>query len=270
MNIIKTALRAIRQRAFGKTRKCLPSLLAFVLAIAVLFFGGTTVSEIVSKDNVAEKARQLLDDYDAYRRFLLLGDLPAYTGEPSVAVLDDFPDFSAEDFDVGWNYQEFSELDSYGRCGPAIAVVGQESFPSEERGRIGMVKPSGWQISKYDFVDQKYLYNRCHLIGYQLTGVNADERNLITGTRYMNVEGMLPLENRVADYIRTTGNHVLYRVTPIFEDENLVASGVLMEAMSVEDGGESLRFCRFCYNVQPGVVIDYATGQNWLEAENNE
>ena len=135
----------------------------------------------------------------------------------------------------------------------------------EERGSIGSVKPSGWQISKYDFVDGKYLYNRCHLIGYQLSGENANEKNLITGTRYMNTEGMLPFENEVAAYVEETGNHVMYRVTPVFEEENLVASGVLIEALSVEDNGRGICFCVYCYNVQPGVEIDYYDGSNRIE-----
>ena len=137
-------------------------------------------------------------------------------------------------------------------------------MPTEKRGNIGQVKPSGWQTVKYDFVDGKYLYNRCHLIGYQLTAENANKKNLITGTRSMNVDGMLPFENMVADYIKETKNHVLYRVTPIFIGDNLVASGVLMEAQSVEDEGEGILFNVFVYNVQPGVAIDYETGESWL------
>ena len=135
-------------------------------------------------------------------------------------------------------------------------------MPTEERGSIGSVKPSGWQTVKYDFVDGKYLYNRCHLLGYQLTGENANEQNLITGTRYLNVDGMLPFENMVADYVKETDNHVMYRVTPVFDGAELVARGVLMEAYSVEDGGDGVEFCVYCYNVQPGVKIDYATGDS--------
>jgi DNA-entry nuclease len=161
-------------------------------------------------------------------------------------------------------------LDSLGRCGVAIACIGQDIMPVEERGSIGQVKPSGWHTVKYDIVDGKYLYNRCHLIGYQLTGENANEENLITGTRYLNIEGMLPFENMVADYVKETENHVLYRVTPIFDGENLVASGVQMEAWSVEDEGDGICFNVYCYNVQPGVVIDYATGKNWLDEKSNE
>ncbi|MBO5461599.1 MAG: DNA/RNA non-specific endonuclease, partial [Ruminococcus sp.] len=154
-----------------------------------------------------------------------------------------------------------------GRCGEAYANICQELMPTEERGNISSVKPSGWVNAEYDFIDGKYLYNRCHLIGFQLAGENANECNLITGTRYFNVEGMLPFENMIADYVKETENHVLYRVTPIYEGSNLVASGVQMEAKSVEDDGEGILFNVYCYNVQPGVEIDYATGESW-EADN--
>ena len=163
------------------------------------------------------------------------------------------------------SYEVYSPLDALGRCGAASACVGVDLMPTEERGSIGQVKPSGWQTVKYDCVDGKYLYNRCHLIGYQLTGENANKQNLITGTRYLNVEGMLPFENMVADYVQETENHVLYRVTPLYEEEELVARAVLMEAKSVEDGGEGVCFSVYVYNVQPGVEIDYATGESWLE-----
>ena len=146
-----------------------------------------------------------------------------------------------------------------------MACIGSDIMPTEERGAIGQIKPSGWQTVKYDFVDGKYLYNRCHLIGYQLAGENANERNLITGTRYLNVEGMLPFENMIADYVKETGNHVLYRVTPVFDGMNLVANGILMEAMSVEDYGAGIFFCVYAFNCQPGVEINYATGESWLE-----
>ena len=187
----------------------------------------------------------------------------SYGGEPYAVINGNVPYFEDEDF-TETAFEEYSELDSLGRCGTAFANVGRELMPTEERGSIGQVKPSGWQTVKYDIVDGKYLYNRCHLIGYQLTAENANERNLITGTRYMNVEGMLPFENMVADYIKETGNHVLYRVTPEFSGENLVADGVLMEAESVEDGGEGIQFCVFVYNVQPGIEIDYETGESRL------
>lgn len=190
-----------------------------------------------------------------------LEEVPEYAGEPYVPIDDNVPDFSEEELTTE-SYEMYSELDGDGKCGAAEASIGEDLMPTEKRGKIGMIKPSGWHTVKYDHVDGKYLYNRCHLIGYQLTAENANEKNLITGTRYMNVEGMLPFENEVADYIKETGNHVMYRVTPIFEEENLVASGVQMEAESVEDEGEGVSFNVYVYNVQPGVEIDYATGES--------
>lgn len=165
-------------------------------------------------------------------------------------------------------FETYSELDDLGRCGEAFACIGEEIMPTEERGAIGQIKPSGWQMAKYNIVDGKYLYNRCHLIGYQLSGENANEKNLITGTRYMNVDGMLPFENMVADYIKETKNHVMYRVTPVFEGDNLLAKGVQMEALSVEDGGKGVSFNVFVNNVQPGVEINYLDGTSKLESEN--
>ena len=188
-------------------------------------------------------------------------NVPSQTDEPFVLLDGGQPDFDDTQL-ITESYEKYSPLDRLGRCGVAIACIGRDIMPTGERGSIGQVKPTGWQISKYDFVDGKYLYNRCHLIGYQLTGENANERNLITGTRYFNTEGMLPFENAVADYVKETDNHVLYRVTPVFEGENLVASGVIMEAQSVEDGGEGVRFKVFVHNIQPGVEIDYLTGDN--------
>ena len=190
-----------------------------------------------------------------------LEDIPAWSGEPYVAVDGNQPDFPEEDM-TSVSFETYSELDTLGRCGVAYANVGQDLMPAEERGNIGAVKPTGWHTVKYDFVDGKYLYNRCHLIGYQLTGENANEKNLITGTRYLNIEGMLPFENMVADYVKETDQHVMYRVTPVFEGDNLLAAGVLMEGKSVEDKGEGVLFCVFAYNVQPGVSIDYATGES--------
>ena len=179
---------------------------------------------------------------------------------------DNVPEFTEEELSLD-SFESYSELDSLGRCGTAFANIGQELMPVEERGKIGQVRPSGWHTRKYDCVDGKYLYNRCHLIGYQLTAENANEENLITGTRYMNVEGMLPFEDMTADYIRETGNHVLYRVTPLYNGDDLVASGVQMEAQSVEDEGQGVLFNVYCYNVQPGVGIDYRTGDSWEEEE---
>ncbi|MGE9971654.1 DNA/RNA non-specific endonuclease [Candidatus Pseudoscillospira sp. SGI.172] len=195
-----------------------------------------------------------------------LEDVPAFSGEPYVTLSDNIPLFPDDDKTPA-SFERYSQQDYYGRCGAAYANVGPETMPTEERGSIGQVKPSGWHTVKYDCVDGKYLYNRCHLIGYQLTAENANELNLITGTRYLNVDGMLPFENQVAGYVRETGNHVLYRVTPVYEGADLVARGVQMEAWSVEDQGEGVCFNIYAYNAQPGVEIDYATGESWLSGE---
>ena len=197
---------------------------------------------------------------------LSLEDVPPFSGEPYVVLQDNQPGFSQEDFTTD-SFETYSSLDLLGRCGTAYANIGLDLMPTEERDSIGQVKPSGWQTVKYDIVDGKYLYNRCHLIGYQLSGENANEQNLITGTRYLNVEGMLPFENMVADYVQETGNHVLYRVTPIFQGTELVARGVQMEAESVEDQGEGICFNVYVYNDQPGITIDYATGASSLEGD---
>lgn len=202
-----------------------------------------------------------------------LSDIPTYSGQPYVAVNGNIPFFEESELSAT-AFETYSELDALGRCGVAYACIGQELMPTEERGSIGQVKPSGWHTVKYDNVDGKYLYNRCHLIGYQLTGENANEQNLITGTRSMNVDGMLPFENLVADYVQETGNHVLYRVTPVFDGDNLVASGVLMEAESVEDKGEGVLYNVYVYNIQSGIDIDYQTGESALsttpDSEANE
>lgn len=189
-------------------------------------------------------------------------DLPAYDGSPYVYVNDGEPAFTGEERAAAAGTEFYGELDALGRCTTTFAVVGVETMPTEERGSIGEVRPTGWKMGKYDFVDGKYLYNRCHLLGFQLTGENANVCNLITGTRYMNVDGMLPFENAVADYVHATGNHVLMRATPVFDGDDLVARGVHMMAESVEDGGDGVAFNVFVYNVQPGVVIDYRTGEN--------
>lgn len=190
-----------------------------------------------------------------------ISDIPEYTGSPYVEVSGNVPAFT--DADLTSPAETYAPLDSLGRCGSAMAVVSRETMPTEERGSIGMVKPSGWHTVRYDdLISDRYLYNRCHLIGYQLTAENANEQNLITGTRYLNVEGMLPLENAIADYVDETGNRVLYRVTPVFVDDELVARGVQMEAQSVEDGGAGVSFNVFCHNVQPGIEIDYSTGES--------
>lgn len=225
--------------------------------------------------------------------YVVLEDIPDWDGDeghPYIEINGNVPEF--EEDEVSWaeqaadsdamrsdsedtgsgasepdtEYEVFGSMDKLGRCGSAVACVGRETMPEGERGSIGMVKPSGWQLDKYDFIDNGgYLYNRCHLIGWQLTGQNEEERNLITGTRYMNTVGMLPFENEVAEYVRSTGNHVLYRVTPIFKGKDLLARGVEMEAYSLEDDGAGVSFNVFCYNVQPGVSIDYKKGENELD-----
>lgn len=192
-----------------------------------------------------------------------LKDIPPFSGKPYVTVNNNVPFFTKKEI-TPESFEVYAPLDSLGRCGVAESSVGRDLMPKEKRGSISSVKPSGWKQAKYDFVDGKSLYNRCHLIGFQLTGENANERNLITGTRYMNVDGMLPFENMIADYVKETGNHVMYRVTPIYDGDNLVAAGVLMEALSVEDGGKDVCFNVFCYNNQPGVEIDYLTGRSRL------
>ena len=193
-----------------------------------------------------------------------LNDIPEYTNSPYVEINNNIPSFTKEDYTTK-PFETYSDLDNLGRCGIAYANICTEIMPAqgEKRTEISMVKPSGWKNAKYEgIVEGNYLYNRCHLIGYQLAGENANEKNLITGTRYFNVTGMLPFENMVADYVKETNNHVYYRVTPIFEENNLVASGVLMEAKSVEDNGEGILFNVYCYNVQPGIQINYATGES--------
>lgn len=190
-----------------------------------------------------------------------LSDIPPFSNTPYCEVNNNKPFFTDDEITTQ-SYEYYPDLDSLGRCGACIACISLDMMPTTEREGIGMVKPSGWHLDKYDFVDGKYLFNRCHLIGYQLTGENANLNNLITGTRYMNIQGMLPYENKTADYIRSTGNHVMYRVTPIFEENNLVSTGVLMEGYSVEDNGEGICFNVFCYNVQPHIVIDYSNGSS--------
>jgi DNA-entry nuclease len=197
---------------------------------------------------------------------ITMDSIPAYSGSAYVAVNDNQPFFTESDYTTE-AFETYSNLDSLGRCGVAYANICTELMPTEKRGEIGQVKPSGWHTVKYDCVDGKYLYNRCHLIGYQLAGENANEKNLITGTRYLNIQGMLPFENMVADYVKETENHVLYRITPVFTGNNLVADGVLMEGYSVEDSGDGVCFCVFAYNVQPGVTIDYATGDSALSGD---
>ena len=211
---------------------------------------------------VAFSAFWLLGEEETPPPAVEVGGIPAFAGEPYVIINENIPFFEEEDM-VTRSYESYSELDALGRCGVAVSCIGRDLMPTEDRGSIGQVKPSGWQTVRYDdLIEGKYLYNRCHLIGYQLAGENANEQNLITGTRYMNVDGMLPFENMVADYVKETDNHVIYRVIPVFENEDLVAKGVIMEAQSVEDDGEGICFNVFVHNIQPGVTIDYKTGKS--------
>ena len=200
------------------------------------------------------------------REYESVADVPEYSGEPYVEINENQPEFTEEEITTE-AFEAYSELDALGRCGEAEACIGEEIMPTEVRGSISEVKPTGWKNEKYDNIDGEYLYNRCHLIGYQLSGENANAENLITGTRYMNTEGMLPFEDMVADYVHETENHVMYRVTPVFEGEDLVASGVQMEAESVEDDGKGVCFNVYVYNVQPDITIDYTTGDNWETTE---
>ncbi len=200
---------------------------------------------------------------------ITIDEVPVYSGDPYVVINDNEPSFSSEELESD-SFESYGELDDLGRCTIAFANLSSELMPQGERGSIGQVKPSGWQTVRYDSVDGKYLYNRCHLIGWQLSGENANERNLITGTRYMNTEGMLPFENMVADHIKETDGHVLYRVTPIFVEDELVARGVQMEAYSIEDAGASICFNVFVYNVQPGIEIDYSDGSSRLSETADE
>ncbi len=237
---------------------------AFLLLLALLFGGCSYNQPGLDTQAIQENTQKSYE----------LTDIPAYAGNSFVILDDNKPAFSKKDRERTDAFETYSDLDELGRCGVAYANICKELMPTEERGAIGMVKPTGWHTVKYDNVEGKYLYNRCHLIGYQLAGENANEKNLITGTRYLNVTGMLKFEDQVADYVNETNHHVLYRVTPVFEGDNLVASGVEMEAYSVEDKGEGVSFHVFLYNVQPGITIDYATGESWLDdsktTEDNE
>ena len=230
--------------------------MALDIAIAVL----EEVEEATENVEDAPPAETVLPEPE----LIQLEDLPPFDGVTAyIPINGNMPYFTQAEYTTE-SYEYYSDLDDLGRCGYTEACVGIDIMPTEDRGEIGSVKPSGWQSVKYDIVEGKYLYNRCHLIGFQLTGENANRRNLITGTRYLNIEGMLPFENMVADYVKETENHVLYRVTPLFDGDDLVAIGVLMEGWSVEDDGEGVCFCVFAYNSQPGIEIDYATGESSL------
>ena len=226
-------------------------------------------SELQDQDDTAQSsdATQVSDAEQVSSTSASLDAIPAYEGYAFVEINNNQPFFTDADKQRTDAFEDYSELDSLGRCGVAYANICKELQPTEPRGKIGMVKPSGWHTVKYnDIIDGNYLYNRCHLIGFQLAGENANPKNLITGTRYLNVVGMLPFENAVDDYVDTTGNHVLYRVTPMFSGDELVARGVLMEAYSVEDLGAGIQFCYYVYNIQPGIGIDYQTGDSWEDA----
>ena len=223
----------------------------------------TTVSVESTQNIITTETTTLPITTEENTEIISENSIPDYSDKAYVILNNNKPEFTESEITTK-AFEKYSELDNLSRCGVAFACLGIETMPTEERGEIGMIKPSGWQLKKYDCVDGKYLYNRCHLIGFQLSGENANDRNLITGTRYLNIEGMLPFENQVADYIEETCNHVMYRVTPIFEGDNLLCKGVKMEAYSVEDNGKGISFNVFCYNVQPSIKIDYETGENYL------
>lgn len=225
-----------------------------------------SISNTVSTINSQKSSKNNITSSTTTEQTFDISSIPEYNGSPYVEINDNVPQFTKSEITTS-SFEIYGGLDGLGRCTTAFSCIGKDLMPTEKRGEIGSVKPTGWHLAKYDFIDGKYLYNRCHLIGYQLTGENANEKNLITGTRYLNIQGMLPFENEVAEYIKNTNNHVMYRVTPIFEEDNLLADGVQMEGYSVEDNGRSISFNVFCYNVQPGVNIDYATGDNSTSGE---
>lgn len=239
-------------------------LMVFILSLMLV---GCSAEDMISSSNSRGSTSGQSEQIG-----ITLNNLPEFQGEddPFVAINNNEPNFDDSDKTTE-AFETYSDLDSLGRCGVAYANICQEIMPTQKRGDISSIRPTGWKNKKYDtsLVDGAYLYNRCHLIGHQLAGEDANEKNLITGTRYFNVDGMLPFENMVADYVKETNNHVLYRVTPIYDGNNLVAKGVQMEAYSVEDDGEGVQFNVFVYNVQPGITIDYATGENKL-SENDE
>lgn len=238
--------------------------ISIIFAMLLSGFAGYIIgTENFNIDNLSiDKVLQYFE-MGSSQEIISLESIPEYESEAYCVINDNIPYFTDDEMtDV--SFETYGELDYLGRCTSAEASVGVDLMPTEDRGSISSVYPTGWVQAEYDIVSSSYLYNRCHLIGFQLTGENANENNLITGTRYMNVDGMLPFENMIADYVEETENHVYYRVTVIFEGENLLATGVLLEAKSVEDGGEGICFNVFCYNVQPGITIDYATGESCL------
>ncbi len=242
---------------FGdKMKKKFTKIVSLLLAVLML----TACSEYKTVEQTVSKEKETVTQYTEIANSISTDDIQPYTYYPYTTINNNVPKFEADDYTE--SFEKYGELDSLGRCTTCFANIGTDLMPTEERGAIGSVKPTGWHIAKYNNIDGKYLYNRCHLIGYQLTAENANPNNLITGTRYLNIEGMLPFENKVAEYIKTTNNHVLYRVTPIFKDDELVARGVQMEAYSIEDNGKGIQFNVYCYNVQPGIEIDYSTGES--------
>lgn len=248
-------------------RKKLRSLL---IATALVFsFTGCSSSRVVNNQQVVENRQETnIEEYTKSEQSntISLENIPEYNGLPYIELNGNIPEFTDEGKQNTTSFENYSELDSLGRCGVAFANVGKDIMPTEKRGKIGMIKPSGWHTVKYpEVIKDKYLWNRCHLIAFMLAGENANQKNLITGTRYLNIDGMLPFENQVADYVKETNNHVLYRVTPIFKDDELVARGVHMEAYSVEDNGSGVCFNVYVYNIQPGIIIDYATGNSSLD-----
>lgn len=232
-------------------------LLLFLLALSLVGCSGIVSDNQNDKQDVTEGIQ--------------LSSLPEFDGKtPFVELNNNIPSFDEKEKGSKEVFEVYPELDRLGRCQRVYANLHVSNMPTEDRGSIGMIKPTGWVTSKYDFVDGKYLYNRCHLIGFQLAGENANDRNLITGTRYLNIDGMLPFENKVASYLKESGNHVLYRVTPVFQGDELVARGVQIEAYSVEDNGAGIHFNVYCYNNQPGVIIDYMTGANHLDENKSQ
>lgn len=232
-------------------------LLPLILAICVALSSCGIVVEVTDTNEEKNTTNSSIVNVSSVN----LDEIPEYTGAPYVYINENEPEFTNSDYTTK-SFEKYAPLDSLGRCQVAYACIGKDIMPTEKRGNIGSVKPSGWHTVKYENVDGKYLYNRCHLIGYQLSAENANERNLVTGTRYMNTVGMLDFENEVAEYVKETNNHVLYRVTPIFKDAELLCRGVQMEAYSVEDHGRSVSYNVFCYNVQPDIIIDYETGDS--------
>lgn len=287
----KTAAKRSTRKKQTKSRKLLYSLIVLAILFIQAATGNLDLSTLISPQDSAQESTASLpvsgepspapSGTPAQQPPAQSGDLfpgstaqsfgqpvspetiPEYSGEPYIVLNNNVPFFTDEEMTTA-SFELYGDLDSLGRCTAAYANVGTDLMPTEKRGSISSVKPTGWHSVQYDNVDGKSLYNRCHLIGFQLTGENANKKNLITGTRYLNVDGMLPFEDMIADYVKETNNHVLYRVTPIFRQDNLVADGVEMEAWSVEDNGDGVCFHIFAYNVQPGIEIDYATGESRL------